>query len=536
MSSTSATTQDQPSEANAPLFSGLGEWVESHIAICLCSLLATYICAELGYSLRIPLRHDEIFTWYIAQAPSAGSLLHLTRTVDLNPPLSYLLTRLTFQVLGVGTLQTRLPEMLGFGLALVCAFIFVRRRAGDAFGLLAAVILLSGKASEPAIYGRPYGLMLGFAGLALVAWQSSTLAQDRGASTPGKDLLLGLSLAALLLTHVFGMFTWAAISVAEVIHAVQSRRVVRSRILSLALPLTAAVFYVPIFRLHTAGLFPSAFQAHYSQVFVYYASRTSRELISIVCTISILFMVAGRQWLRPSARFAFTRSEWVAVTIVLLSPIILICRLAYEHAAIFYRYGDFAAIGFAILITGLLCKLTGNRSTPAVIATIAFLLVSSRLQYAVIFAAQGHIFRHSEPAVTSLHSRILDASNLPLVINSGLIFAEMNKYEPALLLDRTYYLTGGPIAVQYAHANLFEGVPTEIVEFHFRGHSEPYTAFVQEHPLFFLLAGDHDFPEEWLLRKLQADGAQIQALEHIEHSYSYGEYNLYKVSMPGAGN
>ncbi len=53
------------------------------------------ILAQLGYSLASPLWHDEI------------------RRVDLNPPLSYLLTRLSFDLFDVGMLQCRLPEIAG---------------------------------------------------------------------------------------------------------------------------------------------------------------------------------------------------------------------------------------------------------------------------------------------------------------------------------------------------------------------------------------------------------------------------------------
>ena len=521
-----STTKAQP-----PLFSGLGEWVESHPVICLSVFLAVFVCAELGYSLRMPLWHDEIFTSCIAQAPSLASLLHLTQTIDLNPPLSYLLTRLSFHLFGVGTLQTRLPEILGFGLALICVFLFVRRRAGSAYGLLAAAILFSSKAVEPAIDGRPYGLVFGFGALALVAWQSSSICQQRGISTLASDLVLCLSLGALLLSHVLSLLVWGAVVLAEAAQIRATRRVVASRVLALVLPLAATAFYIPLFDLHATASFPPGFQAHYSEIFDYYASRTSRELISISCAVALIAIIAGRQWLRPAAQYAFTRSEWVAVCVILLSPVALIWRLAYQHAAFFYRYADFAAMGFAILISGLLCRLTANRPTPAVLAAIAFLIASSRWQHAVMFVAEGHILRHSEPTIAYIDTQVSDTMDLPLVVNSGVDFLEMCYHEPARLLGRTYYLTAPQISLQYTNANIFGGIPTELREFQLGGHSEPYAAFILRQRHFYLVADNRDHDEDWLLRKLPSDGAHLRLVRLVENSYSYHDRNLYEVTF-----
>lgn len=508
----------------------MGDWVESHGFISLVVFLAIYLCAELGYSLRIPLWHDELFTWYIAQAPSVHTLLHLTETIDLNPPLSYLLTRASFHLFGVGTLQTRLPEIAGFGLALVCVSIFVRRRAGNAFGILAAAILFSSKASEPAIDGRPYGLMFGFGALMLVAWQSSTIAKDRGSLMLFHDLLLASAACALLLTHVFGILLWAAIVIAEATCSYERKRLAPSRLVALFLPLAATWLYAPLLRRHAAGTFPPAFQAHLSDIFSFYASRATRELASLGLTIVCIAAVAGHSWLRPARRFVLTRPEWVALVGILAIPVVLISSLTQQHGAFFYRYGDIATLGIAILLSVLFCRLTANRPAAAVFAIILFLIFSARLQRAFLFASQGNIFRHSEPTIVPFHLDTAASANLPLVINSGIVFVEMNNHEATQLLDRTFYLTGGSVAIHYTNANIFEGMAEEVKAFHLHGHAEPYLEFIQKYPHFYLLASDHDYPEDWLLRKLPADGAQVRVLGRIENSYR--DHELYEVTFP----
>lgn len=528
-SSTDRTRQPAP-------FSSVGAWVDSHAFLSLALLLAILLVTQLGYSLRIPLWHDEVFTWCISQASSLRALLHLTSTVDFNPPLSYLITRATYHLIGVGTLQTRLPEIIGFALAMVCLFLFVRRRAGNSFGILAAAILLSGKACEPAIDGRPYGLLFGFGSLALVAWQSAVMAQERGANSNSRmrsaDLLLGFAIAAVLLTHIFGLFFWAAIVAAEGTRLIQSRRPVPSRIVALILPLAATFFYLPLFRSHAASSFAPAFQAHISTIFDFYFDRTKREIACLAASFAFLAILGGRAWIRPTRQLVFTSPEWVAITILLLAPVPLILNLARHHGAFFYRYGDVATLGLAIAFTTLVVSLTARASTPAVLVAIIFLAGSGREQYALKFALQGNIFRHSDPPMIPYRPETLTQPDLPIVINSGIVFMEMNNHEPAQRLNRTYYLTGGPIAIQYTHANIFEGIPQELESFHLQGRTQPYQAFLAQHPHFYLLASDHDYPEDWMLRKLKDDGAQLRLLGQLDNSYR--DHNLYDVTLPAA--
>jgi hypothetical protein len=521
-----------PAKANPGPFFAAGRWVESHYFASLSVLFVIYICAHLGYSLRIPLWHDELYTFYIAQAPTLRDLLHLTRTIDLNPPLSYLLTRLSFHLFGVGTLQTRLPEIAGFWLAIVCVSLFVRRRAGSAFAILAAVILFASKTTEPAIDGRPYGLMFGFGALLLLAWQSSTIAEDSHSDSSAlpANLLIAFAATALLLTHVFGLFLWAAVAAAEAAYSIEHRRFNPARILALFLPLAATWFYVPIFHAHASASFPPEFQAHLSDIFLYFIDRTVREFKALFFLTLIVAALGGRPWLTPAPRFVLTRPEWVAVLCFLLTPVLIIVRLIPSHAAFFHRYGDAAMLGTAILFTVLLCRLTANRPAVALIAAFVFLFFSSRAQHTAMFISQGRIFRHTEPTIVPFHLAPLASDNLPLVVNSGIVFTEMNAHESPQFLSRAYYLTGGPIALHYTNATIFEGMPIAVSTFHFHGHAAPYPDFLRQHPHFYLLAADHDYPEDWLLRKLAADGAHLRLLGTVDNSYR--DHNLYDVTLP----
>src|ERR1700688_3479482 len=69
---------------------------------------------RLTGQLNRRLGHDELYTFYIAQAPSISKLLTLPRTIDLHPPLSYLFVRLSFALFGVSAWSCRLPSAVAF--------------------------------------------------------------------------------------------------------------------------------------------------------------------------------------------------------------------------------------------------------------------------------------------------------------------------------------------------------------------------------------------------------------------------------------
>jgi hypothetical protein len=507
-------------------------WIEAHYAIALASIVVVYLLAALGYSLAAPLWHDELFTSYISQLPTLKDVLHASRTVDLNPPLSYLLTRASFTIFGTGTLQCRLPEILGFALAIVCLSEFVRHRRGPAYGLLAAALLVSSKAGELSIQARPYGLLLGFTALALVAWQrcsSNDLAKRR---SPILHALLFCSLTALLLSHVFGLFAWTAITIAEAAQSaaqsIEQRKISTPRWLAVLLPLGATLTYQPLLYHHGVALFPAAFQPQPLTIFEFYIAHIDRELVCLLLTALVVVLISGRTWLRGSPGFGLTMPEWIAVASLIAIPCVLILCLILRHGAFFDRYGIVAALGLSIFFAIFLCWWAGGRPAVAIVAAVLALLISSRIPDAITTLAGGRIFHTANPTIPPSHIDALVPTSLPLVDASGLTFVEMQPREPLTLLQRTFYLTGGQDAIDFAHATIFEGMPEEARLLNFPAHVDSYTQFVAAHPKFYVL-GTYDYPEDWLLPKLLADGAQLRLAAHITSSYK--DRDLYEVTL-----
>ena len=478
----------------------------------------------LGNSLDKPLWHDELFTYYISQAPSLSALLRDTRLVDLNPPLSYLATRLSYSIFGISTLSCRLPEMLGFLLAMLSLYLFVRRRAGTLYGLLAAGLLYGGAPGALAIEARPYGLLLGFSALSLLAWQ---LARERKRFA----LLLGISGCALLLTHIFSVFVWASLAAAEAIRIVQRRKVDWSLIAAWTLPLVCTVTYLPQLHAHNEAIFPQAYQPGVSTLFRFYNTWVEADVRTVLLSAGVLVLLSGRRAFRGKVESYLTWPEWASAIFLFAIPLIVLVVLIRSHSAFFVRYATAGNIGLCVLAAMLLASWTTRDLRAALLCLSVAFAVSG--QFAATVSALRHkpIFTRTEPAPAVCKacqlSQKLDPG-LPFVDASGLTFLEMDHRESAAMLQRVYYLTDPIASRRYAHASIFEGMQTEKELFPIRANVSTYSAFIQTHRRFFVL-GEYDFPEDWLLRKLEADGANLRLLGELDGSYK--DRDLYYVSF-----
>jgi hypothetical protein len=212
------------------------------------------ICTAI-HSWCKPLWFDEIFTDYIARLPRLGEVLAAIR-VDNNPPLCYLLTRLSHGLLGTSDLVTRLPSFFGFLAMCISLYYFVAARCGGLYGLAAMLFPVATAAYGFAYEARPYGLLLGFGGAALLSWQLAAGGSRR------KLGLLGLAfcLAGAATTHYFGLQIVFPLVVAEGIRSWKRGRLDRWIWLSMAVGVVSMLLQVSL-----AGAAASALSSLVSQ-------------------------------------------------------------------------------------------------------------------------------------------------------------------------------------------------------------------------------------------------------------------------------
>lgn len=476
------------------------------------------------------LWYDELYTYYIAQAPSLKEMLLWIRTVDLNPPLYYLAVRLTFHVLHPSSLSARLPSMIAYFVGATCLFQFVRFRLGPLYGVLSALILLGSSYAIYSYEARPYAFVLGFLGIAMVGWQGAT--ESSGWMRCLSLLAVLLGGFGMLLSHVLALVPYSALLFAEAIRSLQRRRNDALLWACLSLPLLSCILYVPLIRQHAAGIYPPAFQASVQAVFENYASLWIDVAPFLAATAVLIAIVDGRSaGLRPKFRpTGFTVPEMILFLGLLLVPLAVIVDFMRSHSQFFPRYGMAAVIGVAALVPMFISWWTYNSRRAALVAAVIFAFAILRPS-SVARILQDR-FQPSTPD-SSVQRELPKSVNdidpgLPFVDADGLTFVAMNYYEPSSFLSRVYYLTDPDAAFRYAHANGFNGMATIKGKFPVRANIESYENFITRHRKF-LVFGTYDYPDDWLLSKLLADNATIRFLGQFKSDYK--DHELYEVTL-----
>jgi hypothetical protein len=508
------------------------DFLERHSWILFPLILLAFVPKILLQSRGRPLWHDELFTYYISQAPDLATLVHQTRTLDLNPPLSFLLVRGALHAFHPSATVCRLPYMLGFILCMGCLYSFVSKKVGPLWGMAAALLLASGVAFPYALEARPYGLLLGFTALGFLGWQKAT--------TPGENRALDFAFLLVggfgaLLSHVFAIFAWCMLILAEAVRVYLSRRLDWKVVLALLLPLVAVVTYIPLIRVHGASYYPAEFQPDLYKLLKHYLELFRASEVVIAFTVILALLILGRSVFGVNGKLRLNAAELTALLGFLAIPAILVVYLMRSHAAFFPRYGIIAEFAAAALVPIFVAWLTRESRSVALIAS-AFL-------YAALFFSSGisHVVR--QPSLLSFQNpppdpckacEIADrlAPNLPFVTASGLTFLEIDNRESFPFLSRVFYLTDPEAAFKFAHANIYEAMQSEKDNFPIRANVAKYSDFVSQHPEF-LVFGFYDHPEDWLLRKLQSDGATLTFLGTVDDN-QFMDSVLWKVSMPGA--
>ncbi|MGH9581650.1 MAG: glycosyltransferase family 39 protein, partial [Bryobacteraceae bacterium] len=189
-------------------------------AVALPILTVLLFAAVVAFSGARKMWNDELFTFYIAQAPSLGQMFHEIR-LDLNPPLEYLAVRGSLSVFGSNEYAARLPSMLAFFVASASLYWFMARRLSSAYGVLAVAVLWSTPFLYYATEARPYALVLAFFGIAMLAWvYRAETRRPKAALT-----VLALAVCGMMFSHFFAVFYLLPLGLAELVRGYRKRKI-----------------------------------------------------------------------------------------------------------------------------------------------------------------------------------------------------------------------------------------------------------------------------------------------------------------------
>ena len=377
-------------------------------------------------------------------------------------------------------------------------FFFVRRKVGISYAAAAVLILWLGATFRYATEARAYALLMMSFSTLLLCWDIATTSEKRRLALWG----VAISNLVMLSAHIFAPLSLFPFLAAELARFSRTRKADFALWAALLLPTAAMTLYIPLLHGYGGLYFPPEFQASVGKILYFYLDSINIISVALLVALCAALMVPEGKPRIGSAR-GWRPEDIGSSGSILLNPILLNIVLRWRHGAFWDRYGITTRaviyIGMAILL-GL--RLANNRY--AGYAAAAVLLV-----FCIRTDVWGPL---SISTVKDASALAAVRSDLPLVDAGGVTFFEMNHHEKPDILSRLYFLKDRSLAMSYTHTNLFEdrgwGGDEMKPYFPISASVSSYTDFIHQHREFLVL-GTYDAPEEWLLRKLHDDGAQL---------------------------
>ncbi len=220
--------------------------------VVLLSLL--FLAITILLDLKRPLSNDELFTLYISRQPTLGDVWKALLTgAEQLPLFFYVVIRLFTGLFGSNAIGIRLPITLGFLLMNFCAFLFVRRRVPPSYGFIAFIFPAVTGSYYYAFEARPYGLVMGFCGLAVLSWQAAAEGRNRPLSLIGTSVFL----ACAANCHYYAVLLLFPFGVAELVRYYETRKFDWALYFAIGVSMLPLVFSLPVIRA------ASSFSSHF---------------------------------------------------------------------------------------------------------------------------------------------------------------------------------------------------------------------------------------------------------------------------------
>jgi hypothetical protein len=499
----------------------LAHWLEEHPAWFLSGFSVVYFVITIWLAAAKPFWFDELFTYYLARLPSVSDIWSaLRQSADQQPPPFFLVTRASGTLLSDAQVAFRLPEMLGYWLASVCVFHWVRRRSSALYGAVALSSLLITGAYEYAYEARPYALVLGFCALCLLSWQAAADGRWRRLSLAG----VALSIAAAISSSYYAVLIVPPLALAELVRTLYRKVVDWAMWISLAAGASVAFLYLPLVASNVRGFSRTNWASPYSTVVIdIYRQLLGDTMLALLALLVLAAVYLTFRRPRPSGQSSKLAAapgphEMTAAAGLLLLPFLLYIAGVLVTHMVTGRYALSAAIGFSLVLTFLVHRAARGNS---VIGTA--LLLSCLAVFACGPALRGHFAARQQQHSLRILGVLLagQPSHLPVVVDDPHKLLELAHYENPEIAARLFYMIEPESALRY------QSVPYPATRWlKLRNwlplRPERLALFRKTHQQFLLYVTGS--PNGWVLPKLVADGATIQV------AAVQGRHSLYLVN------
>ena len=475
---------------------------------------AIFLVITVLQDLTRPLWNDELFTFYISRQNSLGDVWKALLTGAEQLPLFFFaLVRFSTRLFGTNPLGLRLPETVGFLLMNISIFLFVRKRIPASYGLLGFMFPSVTQAYYFAYEARPYGLVMGFAGLAMLSWQNAV----EGRRRPLWLAVLAFSLACAVNCHYYAVLLLFPFGLAEVVRFCETRRFDRGTSLAIGASLLPLGFSLPVIR--AASHYSSHFWARPSWrlVISFYEdlllpSGFALLLIGVIAGLVVYRLKDeghGRSW-----NSRFPRHEFALAIGFILLPSVAICLAKFVTGAFTPRYAIYAVIGLSILLSWSFARIgRGNSALGLILAgTLACC-------WLIIGVRQYQQFRWNAVLEDQTFEYLASkGGDLPLVILSPHQFFVQSHRADAKGRGHLIYLADVPLALKYTGTDTVERglltlrnyAPLAVKDYH---------QFIATHQSF--LAYGYPDPFGWVLEDLMESGWRVSIKGRHDTSLLY---------------
>ena len=430
---------------------------ERHRLLLLGVLSIVYFTATSVLAIRKPMWNDELFTYFIAQAPTlSGIWAALLTGADQSPFPFYVLTRWSMALFGVNEWALRLPEMIGVWGAGICLFHIVRHRSSSMYGFVAMIFLFGTGAHFYSYEARPYGLVLAFASASWLSWQIATERRIRWLPLWS---LFG-SLAAALCSHYYAVLLFIPLGIAELVRSYDRRRVDWAVWLAIGGALFPLIVLFPL--IEKARTYAKGFWAlpSWQSIPEAYSSLLMPAPLLLMFVLFFAGIVSLVQVRRCDARAsvdvpAIPDHEVAAVLGYVLFPVIGVAVAMLVTGAFVPRYTLPTVLGVSVLVAW-----TSARFLHAGRALIgAFVLVLSCGGFVMLWARS--VPATPETVLGQMYAivRSETETDLPVVVADPHNFMRMSHYAPRDLSSRFVYLADSDKSLKHlGHDTMDRGI------------------------------------------------------------------------------
>lgn len=470
-------------------------------------LIAYGLVRSVFTAASTPFWYDEICTWIVAKQSSVSGIYDALRhAADSNPPVFYLIERLSALLVKNEHIAFRLPSILGFAVVLLCVFLVVKTRSNSTVALVCTTAIFITTLYEPyATEARPYSLVAACIAFGLVCYQR--------APAIGWICLMGLSLALAECLHYYAVLSIVPFFAAEGTLLLRTRQFRWMVWLALGCSFVPLAVFWPLLAHFKAyyGAHPWAppSMANITPIYGWFFHTSTPIGIGIAAASSVFILIAFTSPRILSTPAANTPPhELVLVLVFLALPFIAFVATKIAHGTMINRYVLSSVLGI-LMACGYLLQWLGRRGVALFAVFLLSILAFQERSFWKVHG--GHLAGVHSPTedLERILSGLTSYRDLPVVISDGLDYLPIAHYSTPEQTRRFASLVDPAASVTYQGSdNVDKALLAQSAYSPLQVYGFP--DFVSQHRRFLLYSRGGPF--DWWPARLVREGYSLRAL------------------------